>query len=296
MTTTLLTPTDEELDDLARRVSNRGRWGPDDELGTLNFLTPERRARAAAEIRTGAVVSLAHPLPLGTTRLEQSVHTVWRVHEPFQYASELIAMAFHGAAVTHLDALCHMHREGRMYNGYPASEVTPRGSRRCSVEQMSANCAGRGILLDMARLRGVDRLPGGLALTPDDLDAAERRQGVRVESGDLLFVRVGGRPERAAEGNAGLTPECAVWLREREAALLGTDVGTDVNPGRPGRWGLLMHQLLIAEIGMPLVDNAALDELGAACERLGRSSFFVVLAPLRIEGGTGAPVNPQAIF
>jgi kynurenine formamidase len=296
MSTTAASPTDEELDALAAQVSNRGRWGPNDELGTLNLLTPEHRRRAAALIATGEVVSLAHPLLLGTAQLEQSLHAVWRVEAPFQYASELIGMAFHGAAVTHLDALCHMHRDGRMYNGYAAADLHPRnGAPRCSVEQMAANCAGRGVLLDLARLRGVERLPPGTALGPADLEAAEQRQRVRVEEGDLLFIRVGGRwPDGA--GNAGLAADCAAWLRERGVALLGSDVGTDVNPGRPGRWGLPLHQLLIAELGMPLVDNAALDELGDACERLGRSAFFATLAPLRIAGGTGAPVNPQAIF
>lgn len=289
-------PSDEELDAIARRISNWGRWGPDDELGTLNLLTPAHRARAAAKIQTGEVVSLAHPLPLGSAQLEQSVHTVWRVLEPFQFASEFVGLAFHGAAVTHLDALCHMHRDGRMYNGYPAGEVTPRGARRCDVERMAANAAGRGVLLDMPRLRGAARLPGGLALTPADLEAAEERQGVRAGTGDLLFVRVGGRGATAAEGNAGLAPECALWLREREVALLGSDAGTDVNPGRPGRWGLPLHQLLIAELGMPLVDNAALNDLAETCERLGRWSFFLTLGPIRISGGTGAPVNPQAIF
>ncbi len=296
MTAAAFSPADAELDDLASRISNWGRWGPEDELGTLNLLTPEHRARAAAGIRTGEVVSLAHSLPLGTAQLEQSVHTVWKVTEPFQYASEFAGLAFHGASVTHLDALCHMHRNGKMYNGYQAAEVTSRGSRRCGVELLAENCAGRGVLLDLARLHGVARLPAGMVLGTGDLEAAERQQGITVDEGDLVFVRVGGRHAETREGNAGLAAECAPWLHERKAALLGTDVGVDVNPGRPGSWGLPMHQLLIVYMGMPLVDNAALDRLGETCERLGRWSFFVTLGPIRISGGTGAPVNPQAIF
>jgi kynurenine formamidase len=288
----------EALDEIARQVSNWGRWGEDDQLGTLNLITPRMRADAAASVSAGEVVSLSRPLPLGTApEVPQSMHAVWRVFQPVEAASELIGIAFHGPAVTHLDALNHIQRDARMYNGFPADELLPKtGSIHLTVDALAARACGRGVLLDVARARGVDRLEAGAAVSPADLEAAERLAGVEVGEGDLLFVRTGAAPWDHEPGTPGLGARCVPWLHERGVALLGSDVATDVMPASPGPWSLPVHQLAICVMGMPLLDNCTLDELAGACRRLGRHQFLAVVAPLRIVGGTGSPVNPLALL
>jgi kynurenine formamidase len=286
------------LDEIAERVRNWGRWGEDDELGTLNLITPQMRARAAASVSAGEVVTLSRPLPLGTSpEVPQSMHAVWRVFQPVEAASELIGIAFHGPAVTHLDALNHIHRGARMYNGFPADELLPKtGSIHLAVDALATRACGRGVLLDVARARGVERLQPGEAIELADLEAAERLGGVEVGEGDLLFVRTGADLWDHGPGTPGLGARCVTWLHERGVALLGSDVATDVMPAAPGRWSLPVHQLAICVMGMPLLDNCALDDLGEACRRLGRHHFLAVIAPLRIVGGTGSPINPLALL
>ena len=290
--------TGDALDEIAERVTNWGRWGATDELGTLNLITPAMRSSAAASVTAGEVVSLARPLPLGTSPdVPQSMHAVWRVFQPVEAASELIGIAFHGPAVTHLDALNHIHRDARMYNGFPANELQPKtGSTHLTVDALAARAVGRGVLLDIARARGVDRLGAGEAIEPDDLEAAERLGGLQVGEGDLLFVRTGADLWDHGPGTPGLGARCITWLHERGVALLGSDVATDVMPAAPGRWSLPVHQLAICVMGMPLIDNCTLDGLAEACRRLGRHHFLAVLAPLRIVGGTGSPINPLAVL
>jgi kynurenine formamidase len=287
----------EELERIAAAVSNWGRWGSDDERGTLNYLTAEMRVHATASVTTGEVVSLSRPLPLGAPELPQSVHAVWRVFDPVEAASEFIGMMFHGPSVTHLDALNHMHQDVRMYNGFPAGEVLPKtGSTHLTVEVMTTSLVGRGVLLDVARCKGVDSLGAGERITLDDLQEAERAANVTVGKGDLLFVRTGASAWLFDHGTPGLGADCLVWLHEREVATLGSDVANDVMPGPMGRWNLPIHLVTMVHMGMPLFDNCDLDPIGEACARNGRAEFLCVVAPLRIVGGTGSPVSPLAIF
>jgi kynurenine formamidase len=291
-------PTSSRLAPMARAVSNWGRWGDDDELGTLNHITPERRRAAAALVRSGEVVSLSRPLTLGSDPdLMQTVHLVWRVFEPVEGASEYLGLAFHGAAVTHVDALNHIHAQARMFNGYPASELAPKaGSEHLTVEVMAQRMSGRGLLLDVARSRGVERLEVGTTVGPDDLDAAEELAGARAGPGDLVFVRTGSEVPTHHAGSPGLDAACVPWLHERDVAVLGSDVSTDAIPAPPAPWELPVHQLAILYMGMPLIDNCALHALAARCAELGRYEFFAVVAPLRLQGGTGSPVNPLAFL
>lgn len=290
---------DESFDQLAARINNWGRWGADDELGTVNLITPQMVASAAQSVRTGDVVSLSRVVSLGTTEETlQSIHLVWRVFEPIPAASEYIGMAFHGSAVTHLDSLNHIHHGDQMYNGFPVSDLKPKGGGKyLTAEVFATKLSGRGVLLDVARARGVDTLYPGEAVTTQDLLAAEETQGVRVRTGDLLFVRTGGRYlDFEREGTPGLSGEVAGFMYEREVAVLGSDVATDVKPVPPGKLELPLHELAIAHLGLPLIDNCDLEDLGRYCEEHRRHDFFLCMAPLRVTGSTGSPLNPLAFF
>lgn len=285
---------DAELEEVAERISNWGRWGDADERGTLNHLRTEHTARAAALVRTGHTVSLARQIALETTR--NSAHVVWRLFQPLEAASEFIGIDFHGPSVTHVDALNHIHHEGLMYNGFEAAEIQPRtGSVHLTVETMREGVIGRGVLLDVARSRGRPMATGERA-TIADFEAAEQLGGVNVGEGDLILVRTGAGVHEFEQGSPGIDPECVPWLAERRVALLGADVANDPAPFREGDWPLPVHQLSLYHLGMPLVDNCDLEPLSQACAESGRYEFLLVIAALRVKGGSGSPVNPIAVF
>ena len=296
--------TADEVDALHDRVSNWGRWGDDDQLGTLNFITPAMRSAAAAEVRSGRSVSCARPLPT-----EPAIDNPTPVaHHMIGTATEgggadYIAVAPHGYATSHIDALCHIFRGDRLYNGYPATSVTAHGALQLGIHHVARGVVGRGVLLDIPDLRGVDALAPGEAIHPDDLDAAADRAGLEVATGDLLLVRTGrwtwrGRhgPWDPHESLAGLHAACLPWLHDHEVAVLGGDGVSDVVPsGVPGV-RLPIHAVAIPTMGLHLLDNLDLEALSAACRDEGRWTFLLTVAPLVIRRGTGSPVNPIALF
>lgn len=284
---------DEDLERLLAKLSNWGRWGEGDRLGTLNFLTPERRRAAAGLVRSGRSISLARRS--GFAELERGQHEV--TVRPMG-SRDFVAFVFHGFEATHLDALSHVFADDeRMYNGVAKSAVTERSAAELGVEVMAAaGIVGRGVLLDVAALRG-GALEPGTPLFPSDLEAAEAAHRVRVSSGDLLFVRTGAGRRNTRERRSGLHPECLLWLRAREVALIGSDGDSDVAPlAGFDRWGSAMHTVAIPYLGMPLLDNADLEALSVACAAEQRWAFLATIAPLRIEGMTGSPVNPMALL
>ncbi|GIW07155.1 MAG: cyclase [Dehalococcoidia bacterium] len=303
------------LDDLFKRCMNWGRWGPDDQRGALNFLRPEHVRRAASLVRDGVAVSCA--LPLATTPGPQNPFPV--LHHMLSDgdldnasgSTDWFALAPHGPTITHLDALCHIFYKGRMFNGVPASKVTARGAGAGSIDTVRGGIVGRGVLLDIPRLRGVDWLEPGEAITVEDLERAEQAEGVTVGEGDLLLVRTG-RHARVRAGApppppipgpvpmlplAGLEWTTLPWLHERKIAILGGDNYSDCTPsGFEAPQGLPIHTVGIVAIGLHLLDNADLEALATACAERGRWEFQLVIAPLILERGTGSPVNPIAIF
>ncbi|MFN8534968.1 MAG: cyclase family protein [Dehalococcoidia bacterium] len=304
-----------QLDDLFKRCQNWGRWGSDDQRGALNFLHPEHARRAAALVQDGVAVSCA--LPLATTPSPHNPSPV--LHHMLSDgdlpdatgSSDWFALGPHGSTITHLDALCHFFYQGKMFNGYPASLVTARGAAAGSIETVRGGIVGRGVLLDIARLRGVDWLEPGEAITIEDLTAAEVAAGLEVGEGDLLLVRTG-RHARTRAGApppdpipspvpqsrlAGLEWTVLPWLHERRIALLGGDNYSDCTPsGLEQPQGLPIHIVGIAAIGLHLLDNADLEALGGACAERGRWEFQLTIAPLILERGTASPVNPIALF
>jgi kynurenine formamidase len=220
-------------------------------------------------------------------------------------AIDYIGVQHHGIACSHIDALCHVVVGERMYNGYPASEVRSTGAARNDLRPMADGIVTRGVLLDLPELLGLAWLPGNHIVTPSELDATERRAGLSVEPGDVLLIHKG-RQRRVTEvglfdpvgaGMPGLHPDCAGWLYDRGVAVLGSDYMNDPQPNWecPG-WPIPIHYLGICGMGMALLHNLDTQALADTCARLERREFLLTIAPLKIAGGTGSPVNPVAMF
>jgi kynurenine formamidase len=290
--------------DLHERLSNWGRWGADDELGALNFITAEVTAAAAATVRTGRTVSCARPLPTvpaADNLRPVAHHMIGTVSEG--YGADYIAIAPHGYATSHIDALCHVFDQGQLYNGYPAETVTAHGATKLGIQHLRGGIVTRGVLLDVPAGRGGEPLEPGERIFPEDLEAAEAAAGIRVGRGDALLVRTGRWPWREANGPwdptsrlAGLDASCLAWLHEREISLLGSDGVSDVMPSLVERFVLPIHSVAIVAMGVHLLDNLDLEDLSSSCATEGRWAFLFLVAPLVLHRGTGSPVNPIAVF
>ncbi len=263
---------DDDLEAMLPALSNWGRWGPADQLGTMNFMTARTRLAAAALIRTGRVVPLGRKVSPSTPNLRNFYYKMHRYQDPPPEESgciDEIGMTCHGFAITHVDALCHLFTpEGKhgMYNGYPIDDVTPAGALRLGIENMGAvGIVGRGVLLDIAEVRGAPLDPGS-TIRPEDLEAAERLHEVRVGEGDILFVRNGAGARNSYRLGTGLHAACLPWLRDRNVAVLSGDSDSDVHPPLPGfaRWTEPVHMVAIPYMGMALLDHTELDALAAA--------------------------------
>jgi kynurenine formamidase len=283
--------------------SNWGRWGQDDESGTLNLITEDVRARAAAEVRCGRSVSLAQPIrptPIisgpfapATTEASPVVQQLMTyVPPPGQAVADVMIVMNHHPRSTHLDALSHQAIDGLVYPGRPlADSVTPAGARHASTTIFASGVVTRGILLDLA-LDGP--LAAGHAVTARDLDAAEEREGVRLESGDALVLR-GGWMLTEDPPLPGVSADAVRWMHRRGVSLYVGDIGDarpPINPGAPSP----LHKIALVRLGMPLIDVANVEDLSTVCTELSRYSFLLSIAPPAIHGLTGVPVNPLAIF
>lgn len=304
------TPTQTELVSWYSSLSTWGRWGPDDDLGTLNYIGDRQRTRAMALAEEGSVVSCALPLETSTValpdvspgpRAQRVVITDGTDQAPpgsRVVAYDALFVAPHGPIVTHLDAPRHTVVDGTSYNGLPAGAPGPRGT----IAAAGQGIVGRGVLLDVPRCQGRDWLDDGEPILPQDLEACEAAGSIRVEAGDILFVRTGYRarmPGGPAERHAprpGLQAACLPWLHEREVAVVASDVAVDVIPHGYDDIGLPIHAIGMWAMGLWLVDNCQLESLGNACDRLDRWEFLAVLAPLPIQDATASPVNPMALF
>jgi kynurenine formamidase len=301
-----------ELDGYAASISNWGRWGPDDQLGTLNLLTPRRRVAAAALVRTGTCLGLGRRIG-GSPAPDNPVPPLQHMLASGEgararggsHASDWLGLAPHGFAVTHVDAFSHQFFDAAMYNGRPAALVTSAaGAAAGSVEAFADGIAGRGVLLDLPRAAGRGWLDPGEAVHPDDLDAAAAAQRTEIGPGDILFVRVG-RDARAGRhgpldpitaGSPGLAADCLPWLRRHDIALLGSDAQSDQMSAGAAPHPVPVHAGALVLLGLPLLDNAWLEDLAAACAAEGRWEFLAVVGPLRLRRATGSAVNPVAVL
>ncbi len=305
-TTTHEQATKADIQRWMSEISNWGRWGDEDQLGTINLITPAKRRQAAALVKEGFSVSLARD-----PQKEKSIDNPW----PYQHTMirtgldkgdsvmDTYTVSFHGFAHTHLDALCHNFYQGKMYNGFPKEEVTEKGCPREGIEILKDGIFTRGILIDIPRLKGVPYLEPGTAIYAADLEAWEEKTGVRVSSGDAVFVRTGRWARRAALGPwdvgrsaAGLHPSVATWLKKRDVAMLGGDGANDVTPSGIEGNSYPLHRLAIVGLGVHIFDNCELEALSEAAAQRNRWEFLLTVAPIPVRGGTGSPVNPIATF
>lgn len=317
-------PSEDEVLAYFDVLSNWGRWGADDELGTLNLVSPAKRIAAAQLVRVGATVSCAWDIggrppadqPMGPPRRfmigtgqglsdEHRVVPPGRENDRAAGAGEYIGLVYHGHTVTHVDGLSHIFWDGKMYNGKPAELVTaPFGATHHAITALRDGVLTRAVLLDIPAVRGVDWLEPGDPVYPDDLERAEAHGGVHVEEGDVLVLRTGyGRKVRdkgpddvAAIGRAGWHATCLPWLHERGVAMIACDTAQDAIPSGYPALRNPIHAVGIVAMGLWLIDNCDLEALAETCSRLGRHEFLFSLAPLRWVGATGSPANPIVTF
>jgi len=299
-------------------LSNWGRWGEDDQLGTLNHITDEVRLAAAGAVRHGRSVSCAWDVTV-PEELERSTTVcpcaadipgaenmpapTFRNDRRWGFSTERLGITFHGNTITHLDSPCHIFWDGRTYNGRPHSLVdTAGGSRWAAVTAAAQGIVTRGVLLDVAKVRDVPWLEPGEGVHPDDLEEAERRQGVRVRPGDAVLLRTGNglaRRESAASTGypqPGWHASCLPWLRERQVALIGADTPQEVQPSGYADVLMPVHAIALVAMGLWLVDNCDLEACASTAAELGQYDFQLAVAPVRFAGTSGSPVNPIATF
>jgi kynurenine formamidase len=317
-------PLPGDLADLAARVSNWGRWGDDDELGCANLLSDESARRGAAEVRTGRRVSLAVDLRADGIQVGQPARrfnpllTVTSLNERDQFApgiwegtDDIVMMST--CAGTHIDALCHVSYDGRLYNDVPTTAVTAQeGATKLGAEKLP-DIVTRGVLVDLPRLKGVaglDEVDPGYSITADDLDAALDAAGVQPQAGDVLCVRTGemrhyraGERVRYATGTdfrlPGLSVHSIEWLHRNDIAGAFTDTyAYEAFPPSLPDWSdcLAVHMIQLRDMGLIQGQNWDLEDLAAECERQQRWTFLLSAAPEPLVGASSAPVAPVATF
>ncbi len=304
----------EEFHEIAGRVNNWGRWGADDEIGTLNLITDDVVREAAREVCTGRRVPLALPLRQDGVQTGVIPGRVNPLHSMVQLNQELFgpgtvacsddAVTMGLQAGTHWDALTHVSHSGKLYNGRPARTVTAHGGAEFGGIDKVPHLVSRGVLLDVARARGADRLPGGHAVTPEDLAAAEEFSGTRVRAGDIVLVRTGqvrvylaGDKHGYGYPSPGLSVRCPEWFHARDVAAVANDTLTfEIFPPEIEDLWLPVHALHLVEMGMLQGQNWNLEELSTACGETGRYTFLLSATPEPFVGATGSPVAPVAIL
>jgi kynurenine formamidase len=299
-------PSVEEYQSYKTRFSNWGRWGPDDQLGTLNHITPETRRAAAALVREGRSVSLANPIATaqvlsGPRNPTPADH---RMNVGGGGCGDYIGVSYHGFVNTHVDALCHIFTaDGRLYNGRPKADVTEQGARNNSIDHWRAGIVTRGVLYDVPRHRGVEHVTFDAPVHSWELADIAQAEGVAPRAGDAVLIRAGAsafweaNPDFEPAWQApGVHASALEFLYQHDAALLGWDLMEAPGQEAYRAPALPIHSAAIPYMGLALLDNANFEELAAACAELGRWEFLLVVAPLVIKGGTGSPVNPIAVL
>ncbi|MFE7704357.1 cyclase family protein [Streptomyces sp. NPDC057486] len=303
-----------EFHEMAKRVNNWGRWGADDEIGTLNLITDAVVRDAAATVRTGQRIPLALPLqqdgvqggliPGRVNPLHAMVQINQELFGPGTVATSDDVVTLGLQAATHWDALTHASHSGKIYNGRPATTVTAHGGAEFSGIDKPLHLVSRGVLLDVARAHGVDRLPGDHAVTPEDLDAAEEFAGIRVRAGDIVLVRTGqvqvylaGDKHAYAYPSPGLSIRTPEWFHARDVAAVANDTLTfEIFPAEIEDLWLGVHALDLVEMGMLQGQNWNLETLSTACAEERRYGFLLSAMPEPFVGATGTPVAPVALL
>jgi kynurenine formamidase len=292
--------TKADVDRLMTELSNWGRWGKADEVGSVNLIT------AAGLVKDGLAISLSHDAltekapdnedPFGHRM------TYTGAHPNGDWFMDEYTVRFHGLAHTHMDALAHSAWKGKMYNGFPQLDVTEKGARELGITGFRNGIFTRAVLVDIPRLKGVPYLEPGTAIYPEDLEAWEKKSGVRIGSGDVVLIRTGRWARRAAKGPwdpakiAGLHVSCVAWLKKRDIAMAGSDACLDVLPSQVQGVTQPVHQLLLIAMGTTILDNCDLEAVSVEVAKRNRWEFLLTASPLTVKGGTGSPLNPVAVF
>ena len=290
-----------EFDVMFQAIKNWGRWGPDDQLGSANLVTDAKRKQAVSLAKSGLTVSLSHNLltdkaddngsPFEQTMLGSNNMDNYRV-------------SYHGYAHSHIDALCHILYKEQTYNGYATAVVnTPKGCTKLGIDNLKQGVITRGILIDIPRLKGVPYLEPGTPVYVEDIEAWEKKAGLKIGPGDAILLYTGRwiRREKLGPWNvgrnaAGFHASVAPWIKARGVAFVGSDAAQDVVPSMVEGIGLPVHTLLLTGLGINLLDNQDLESVAATAAKLKRWEFMLTIAPLAVAGGTGSPANILAIF
>jgi kynurenine formamidase len=309
-------PTEEEALGWAESLSNWGRWGADDQRGTLNLITDAKRLEALTSVRHGRSISMAWDIdpqgPPGAdvkappqrfmTKSGQGVCEGDHVERQVA-AAEFIGLIYHGRRITHLDALSHVMWNGRLYNDVPAAQVTTEhGAKSHSVLVAREGIITRGILIDAPRHRGVDWLEPGTPVHRDEVEEILEGDGLEVREGDALVLRTGYGRSRVEHGprfegkQAGWGASCLPFFHDKGVALIAADTSQETHPSGFAGFRGPIHGIGIPAMGLWLLDNCNLEDLSATCTELGTHEFALVLAPIPFVGATGSPMNPLALF
>jgi kynurenine formamidase len=290
-----------------------GRWGPDDQRGAINFITPEHVRSAAATVRSGRTVACSWPLDTkaGPDNPKPVVHHMTMLQDvplgdagDLRFTGDFFGIEFHGDAHSHLDALCHVAYKGLLYNGLPVDRaVSSMGASMQTMDVAKDGIVGRGVLLDIPRLRATAWVEPGEAVFRDEIEAAEQAQGIRLQEGDILFFRTGHARKRLDEGpwdaansKAGIHATAMPLFHERKVAAIGFDGDGETVPSNCEGVMYPIHAIGVNAMGLYFLDSLFLEDLAAVCEQEGRWDFLCIIAPLRLAAGTGSPVNPIAVF
>jgi hypothetical protein len=306
----------DKLKQWEKELSNWGRWGKDDQRGLLNLITPEKTRQATTLVREGKTVTLQiNPFKKtgsDTGSFGQNAHRMARNPNTGAIlgALDIIELSIHDGLNSHLDALCHYQgpigrRPGEpavSYNGFPFT-LTADGCKESAADRMGPGYVTRGILVDMPLLKNVPWLAPSTPIYPEDLEAWEKFAGITIGPGDALLIRTGRWAKRAAEGpwaygqgGAGLHASVLPWLRKRDVSLLAGDAVNDVQPSGVQGINRPIHQLTQVNMGLPIADNAYLEDAAAEAARLKRWEFMFTLHIFQIQGGTASPFNALATF
>jgi len=304
----------KEFDELFEKLKNWNRWGPNDEKGTLNYITPEKIIKAAKLVKSGKSVSMAIPIEKtpGPDNPNPAIHYMANTHDvdigskEVGFATDFLGMQFHGDCYTHLDALCHVSYKKQLYNGKPAEKVNSTGAQCLDVTVYAQGITGRGVLIDVPRYRGVKWLEPGESITAEEIEAIEKSQGIKLEQGDIMLLRTGQYKKRlelgpwnvgdSGDGRAGLDPYSLLLLHERKIAAFLPEGDGEVVPSYVEDMQCPIHPLQITAMGMFVCDSLQMEEVAKMCQDENRFECMVVIAPLRLPGATGCPFNPIAIF
>ena len=286
--------TKEQFDTWMTELSNWGRWGADDQMGALNLITPAKRVAAARLVQAGRTVSMARDMTItslenpdqaGANRppvLVGSVRSVFDINPAGGFFWERYEIEYHGSLVSHLDALCHVAYNGKVYNGFNFEDVASKedGCTRLGVTNSKDGLVTRGVLVDLP----------GRAVRREDIEAWEAETGITISSGDALFLRTG----RDVGQTGGYHPSLIPFFKERDIALLGSDVPQE--GGQVQGVPVPIHVFALVSLGVRLFDNLGLEELARTANELGRWEFMFMASPTGVPNGAGAAINPIAVF